>query len=60
MDAHQLDLSLWLHRRLTGIVYKEKNDPNLHHEIYTIQDHEKGYERIEETPEYPSSKDINS
>lgn len=49
-----MDLSLQLYRKLLGILFKEKGDPNLKYPLYTIEDHEKGYERIEYTPDYPS------
>lgn len=59
LEVHQMELSLYLHRCRMGILFKEKNDPNLKFPLYTIKDHEKGYEYFEETPEYPSSKTFN-
>uniref|UniRef100_A0A336LQ01 CSON000626 protein n=1 Tax=Culicoides sonorensis TaxID=179676 RepID=A0A336LQ01_CULSO len=53
LSVNQMDLCIWLHRCLLGVIFKEKQDFDLKCPLYTIKDHEKGYELVSEIPEYP-------
>lgn len=55
-DVSVMEMSLWLQRCFLGIVFKEKNDPNITHPVWTMKDHEKGFEVFHEFPEYPPCK----